>query len=258
MDEKILSPILPDKIPFCQSDSDKALATNTTNFSNVNIAHSVGREYVRLSTCSAFSSPSTVVDTTEWPVRISTSTRKLSSGFPYHHALFDLHLSPRDWSSFSTAVIEATKLTFADRAAIAATVASIAITTLVGTSIYAGMKVYDSRQVKRVRSVWDEEAALGQVLKSWNENFFAQYGIEAQLEVSEAVLRHELAKAGDQAKRKRSMMERCPLVLIKKETRMKRLEERKFVILLNPAGTSKKCELLELPADAPRVAELPA
>jgi hypothetical protein len=258
MDDKILSPVDSEKIPFLP---DQAIvnASKSANLPEITPRSSDENDYTRFSTYSSIGSTSTAVETAEWPVRISTSSRKLSSGFPYHHALFDLHVSPRDWSNFSTALVEATKLTSTDRAAIAATVACIAITSHIGTSIYAGRKVYDSRQAKRVRNEWNYEAPLGQVLQSWNDNFFAKYGIEAQLEVGETTCQQERAKAGDeQAKKKKGMMDRCPLILMRKETRTKRAEEKKFVILLNPSGTSKCSQIAEMAADAPIIAELPA
>jgi hypothetical protein len=202
--------------------------------------------------------PENTISHVEYPVRIKTISQRLSSGFPYHPVLFDLHISPRDWNAFSAAITRTTKLTLGDRATIAATVAGVAATGLWGASIYAGKRTLDSRQAKQVRSEREEKAALGQVLKTWNENFFIRYGLEAQLEVSEAALRDESAKLGEgDIGRAKSLMKRNPLVLMRKEYRNGMVEGRKCMILLNPVGAGIRTEPVEMAGDAPRRAELP-
>jgi Domain of unknown function (DUF4646) len=191
-----------------------------------------------------------------FPVKIRANSTSLSSGFPYHPALFDLRVPPGDWASFTSEVVKSTKLTFGDRVAVAAIVAGIGVTGMVGTAIYSGRKFQDRFQVKRVRTALDDPKGLGYTLSSWNEHFFAKLGLEAQVEVSEAALRNEAERNGDdemlETLRRRRTIEKTPLVYLRKETRDRRAEERKFSIVLRPVS-----EAAELPAgDFERRAEM--
>jgi len=269
------SPLHSDKIPITR-DSDKILSPVSPLFSGneLEVHNGDGRGRFTISSTTSFSSPTGAVVTrkneplsAKYPVRVKTLSKSLSSGFPYHPVLFDLQIPPTKWNDFSEAIIEVTKLPLGDRVTVAATITGFAITGMLGAGLLVGKRIQDNCQLKRVKSIREEEAALGQVLRLWNDNYFRGFGIEAQLEVSEAVLRQEAEKAGEEGpefvRRKKSIVEKTPLVFMKRELRDRRNEEKKYMIVLNPVEKTPELPdaenlLIELAADTPCISELSA
>ena len=198
-------------------------------------------------------------------VRIKTKLLPLSSGFEYTRHLFDLRISPTKWDEFSREIASATELTFGDMARVVATAAGISLTGLVAAGICAGNRVRETRQLERVKTVRQEDGLLAKVLRAWNETYFKDFGLEAWLEINEAALRSDAIKAGvevpDFVRRSRSIVEKTPLVMLKKESRERRLEEKKYMIILRPIQAIAELDgTKELPVEgdtvAPRMAEL--
>jgi len=158
-------------------------------------------------------------------------------------------------------------MTHNDRVKIAAAVAAVACTGLIATSIHVGKKMEENRHLKQVKTLKTEEAALGQTLRMWNRSYFNTFGLEAQLEVSESALRNDAEKAGEEGpdfvRRRRTIVEKTPLVFLRKDLRERRDEEKKFMVVLNPVEKASElvgstASAVELDADPQVYFELPA
>jgi hypothetical protein len=69
-------------------------------------------------------------------IRVKTNGPDLSSGFPYHPALFDLQVHPDKWNSFTSEIIERTKLTSGDKAKLWGTATGLALSGALVTSVF--------------------------------------------------------------------------------------------------------------------------
>lgn len=69
-------------------------------------------------------------------VRVKTKGAQLSSGFPYHPALFDLRVHPDKWAAFTEQVVHATKISTKDSGKAWAAATATAMSGAVLTSIY--------------------------------------------------------------------------------------------------------------------------
>jgi len=166
-------------------------------------------------------------------------------------------VSPAKWARFSHEVVQATKLTAKDWTAIAAGY-SIAVTGLVGMSLFVGHKVTRKVQRNRVRTslACAHEGRLGAVLARWNEGYFSRLGVAAEVWLSEDVAQSEGAvesrcTAGwwEELERAKKQLRKMPLVAVDKETRQQFQDERKYMIVLIPvSAVPGKLEL-----EAPRV-----
>ena len=71
-------------------------------------------------------------------IRVKSRGVDLKSGFPYHPALFELHVAPDKWESFTAGIIDTTKFTGGDYARMVGAASATALTGAIGTSIYVG------------------------------------------------------------------------------------------------------------------------
>jgi hypothetical protein len=62
----------------------------------------------------------------------------LKSGFPYHPGLFDLHVHPDRWESFTYQIVEATKISVGESAQVWAAATATALTGHIAASIWLG------------------------------------------------------------------------------------------------------------------------
>lgn len=74
-------------------------------------------------------------------LRIKTKGQDLKSGFPYHPGLFDLHVHPDRWESFTYQITEATKISVGETAQVWAAATATALTGHIAASIWLGRSV---------------------------------------------------------------------------------------------------------------------
>lgn len=163
---------------------------------------------------------------TSHAVRVYTNGSDLKSGFPYHPALFDMHIRPDEWDRFTHEVIETTKFGFSDHAKLYASAASVALTGALVTSVWVGKTMNRSMQEKKVKSGLEDmsDGGLGDTLQQWNSTYFKDLGVFAHLELSE----HATKRISDKSK----LSKRRP-GSNSKEERERKKEERKFVLVLS-------------------------
>lgn len=176
-------------------------------------------------------------------IRVKTSGPDLKSGFPYHPALFDLHVHPDKWESFQYQIIESTKFDKGDYGRMVGAATATALTGAIGTSIWVGRSMNRSIVEEKVRKgLTDEtEGGLGDTLKLWNEEYFSKLGVFVHMELSESAL-----KKPD----KKSRTFRKPVLMYgSREDRNRKTEERKFVLVItrldeegNPMEAIKELE----------------
>lgn len=71
-------------------------------------------------------------------IRVKTKGGDLKSGFPYHPALFDLHVAPHKWEDFTYQITESTKFDKRDYTRMVGAATATAMTGAIGTSIWVG------------------------------------------------------------------------------------------------------------------------
>ncbi|KUJ13213.1 uncharacterized protein LY89DRAFT_737192 [Mollisia scopiformis] len=123
------------------------------------------------------------------PFSIVTENDSLSSNFPYNSRLRDLRVTPDQWLQFTTEVINAAKLTFAEDAAAWTTGVTTGTLTspflLVFAPVvgyYAGKSVHKKAVAKKVKEKLAVEGPLRATLRQWNEGVFLERGIQLWLE----------------------------------------------------------------------------
>ncbi|KAF7187600.1 hypothetical protein HII31_10939 [Pseudocercospora fuligena] len=164
-------------------------------------------------------------------VRVHTKGPTLASGFPYHPALFDLRVHPIKWERFTESIVETTKLSTKERMKVWA----------FGAGVVAGIGTPDSVHIARNKSrryqedkikaglAEESESSLGELLRQWNERYFAERGLLARLELSESALK----SPNQQSK----LFQREAHWYGNKEDRERKREERKFAIVITQLYT---------------------
>ena len=71
-------------------------------------------------------------------IRVKTKGGDLKSGFPYHPALFDLHIAPNKWEDFTYQITESTKFDKKDYTRMVGAASATAMTGAIGTAIWLG------------------------------------------------------------------------------------------------------------------------
>jgi hypothetical protein len=177
------------------------------------------------------------------PVRIKTRELTLASGFEYNRLLFDLRIDPGKWDEFSSDVTRATRLNTNDKAAVIATIAGFSMLGLVGIGIVLSERVQNNKKLKRLMANREEGGLLAQVLDSWNDHYFHHFGVRAWIEIHEAALRNQAKKTGKRApgfvRPERTFVEKTPLVVLNKESRKRRKEEKKYMVVLDPLESAE-------------------
>lgn len=239
--------ILDDKIVIPPVDSGMIPSTtapiNSTTTSDLESRpKTISRTSSNASRSTITKSDSSSTNSDNGTIRIKTKGIWLSSGFEYTNHLFNLRIDPVRWEEFSNDVIQATQLTSNDKAAVVATITGFSLVGLVGTGLIVGDRVQRKKKLKRILENRRDGGLLSQVVESWNENYFRQFGVKAWIEISEAALRNQAKKSGEQApgfvRRERSFVERTPLVVFNGESRRRRREERKYMAVLSPLEQS--------------------
>ena len=122
---------------------------------------------------------------------IPTKRYPLSSGFPYHPAVFGLGIPPDTWARFSDEIVQATKLSLTQQSlawtsGISVGLVSVAAVPPFGAAagVFAGKAVYDKTVLNNVKNGL-EQGKLGEVLKRWNEDCWREKGVRAKLVVKQ-------------------------------------------------------------------------
>ena len=138
------------------------------------------------------------------PLRIPTKKYPLSSGFPYHSSIFHLGISPDVWASFSDEIVQATKLSLKKQSlawtsGIGIGLVSVAAVPPFGAAagVFAGKAVYDKSILSKVKRGL-EEGKLGEVLNSWNKNYWREKGVVIRL-----VMKQQRAEPQEKKERKK-------------------------------------------------------
>jgi hypothetical protein len=172
------------------------------------------------------------------PIRIKTRNLDLKSGFEYTRILFDLGIDPTRWDEFSRDVYKASKLNGRDEAAVISTIIGFSLIGLAGVGVVYGEKVRESRELKRIITNRSEGGVLAQVLDSWNEGYFHEFGVKVWVEVNEAALREEARKKKEEppdfVRPKREFKEKTPLVAFSNKKWKRRIEEKKYMVVMSP------------------------
>ena len=71
-------------------------------------------------------------------IRVKTKSTDLKSGFPYHPALFNLHVHPEKWAAFTDQVVDSVKFETKDYAAMIGAATATAMTGAIATSVWVG------------------------------------------------------------------------------------------------------------------------
>ncbi|KIW03360.1 uncharacterized protein PV09_05568 [Verruconis gallopava] len=175
-------------------------------------------------------------------MRIKTRSLSLSSGFEYNKVLFDLHIDPTRWDEFSSDVAKASRLNRNDKAAIIATIAGFSMLGLAGVGIVLGERVHSAKKMRRVMANREEGGILAEVLHSWNENYFSQFGVSVWVEVSEVALRNQAKKAGMPAAYSEHADGISTKLSFSKQARKKAEEARKYMVVVSPLARNAESE----------------
>lgn len=81
-------------------------------------------------------------------VRVKTKGANLSSGFPYHPALFDLKVHPDKWAAFTEQVVHATKVSASDSRKVWAAATATAMSGAIVTSVFLKKYAQATQQVR--------------------------------------------------------------------------------------------------------------
>ncbi|KXL48381.1 hypothetical protein M433DRAFT_145090 [Acidomyces richmondensis BFW] len=185
-------------------------------------------------------------------VRVRTRGASLDSGFPYHPALFELSVHPTTWDSFTTQLVEATKLDFGDHAQMWAAATGVAMTGALVTSVFVGRNLKRRIQENKVKAGLADtrDGGLGSLLRQWNETYFHQRGLIATLELSQSAMKHQDHKS--------SFFRRETHWYASREERERKKEERKFVIVVTKVNEEDELQRSKSATRAFDAQELPA
>lgn len=174
--------------------------------------------------------PSTSTKKSTLPLHLPTKKYPLSSGFPYHPALFSLHIPPTTWTSFSDSIVAATRLSLTQQSlawtsGLSVGLVSVAAVPPFGAAagVFAGKAVYDKNVLSNVRQGL-EDGKLGEVLERWNREVWRGKGMSVRLVVRGGEKGEEEAKG--EAKGKKG-----------KEKEKKRRDVGRFALLLEALPT---------------------
>lgn len=115
------------------------------------------------------------------PVEISSVTPSITSGFPYHQKLFELHVSPEEWETFGDDVVQSLQLSIGARALAWTVGVSVGTVSLVGApGYYAGKAMQERSRANKVRRSMKNKGELDTALRRWNVTF-AERGFRVRI-----------------------------------------------------------------------------
>ncbi|EGE83697.1 hypothetical protein BDDG_06642 [Blastomyces dermatitidis ATCC 18188] len=110
-------------------------------------------------------------------LEVPTNGPEIASGFPYNQRLFQLHVSPDEWTQFCDELAYAVRLTLLEKCAVWSVGVGVGIVATGALAIlgpipayYAGKSVKKSRVAKKVRRSQKGKGDLEVTLNTWNEN----------------------------------------------------------------------------------------
>ncbi|PGG95855.1 hypothetical protein AJ79_09836 [Helicocarpus griseus UAMH5409] len=122
-------------------------------------------------------------------LEIPANGPELASGFPYNQRLFQLHISPDEWTQFSDELAHSARLTTLEKCAVwtVGIGTGIVATPLAAFSgYYAGKSMKNRRVAKKVRQGQKGKGELETTLSDWNENVFRDKGFRVWLRLPRA------------------------------------------------------------------------
>ncbi|KLJ09733.1 hypothetical protein EMPG_14856 [Blastomyces silverae] len=121
-------------------------------------------------------------------LEVPTNGPEIASGFPYNQRLFQLHVSPDEWTQFCDELAYAVRLTLLEKCAVWSVGVGVGIVAVGALAVfgpipayYAGKGVKKSRVAKKVRRGQKGKGELEVILNTWNENVFRDKGIRVWL-----------------------------------------------------------------------------
>ncbi|OJD20385.1 hypothetical protein ACJ73_08283 [Blastomyces percursus] len=137
-------------------------------------------------------------------LEVPTNGPEITSGFPYSQRLFQLHVSPDEWTQFCDELAHAVRLTLLEKCAVWSVGVGVGIVATGALAIlgpipayYAGKGVKKSRVAKKVRRSQKGKGDLEVTLNTWNENVFRDKGIRVWLRLprrKQEKLEHKMEK----------------------------------------------------------------
>ncbi|KAL2371031.1 hypothetical protein RJ035_003274 [Blastomyces gilchristii] len=137
-------------------------------------------------------------------LEVPTNGPEIASGFPYNQRLFQLHVSPDEWTQFCDELAYAVRLTLLEKCAVWSVGVGVGIVATGALAIlgpipayYAGKSVKKSRVAKKVRRSQKGKGDLEVTLNTWNENVFRDKGIRIWLRLprrKQEKLEHKMEK----------------------------------------------------------------
>ncbi|EER38918.1 conserved hypothetical protein [Histoplasma capsulatum var. duboisii H88] len=121
-------------------------------------------------------------------LELPTNGPEISSGFPYNQRLFQLHVSPDEWTRFSDELAYAVRLTVLEKCAVWSVGVGVGLVATGALAVfgpipayYAGKGIKNSRVAKKVRRSQKGKGELEVTLSNWNENVFRSKGFRVWL-----------------------------------------------------------------------------
>ncbi|KAK5122279.1 hypothetical protein LTR85_004190 [Meristemomyces frigidus] len=126
-----------------------------------------------------------------YAVKVRTIGSDLKSGFPYHPALFDMHIHPQKWDDFTGQITSSAKFGIGDHAQVVATATAVAMVGAFGTSVFIGRNMARRIEEKKIKAGMEDtsDGGLGDTLQHWNESYFRGRGLFVHLELSESAMK---------------------------------------------------------------------
>ncbi|PGH02316.1 hypothetical protein GX51_04757 [Blastomyces parvus] len=139
-------------------------------------------------------------------LEIPTNGPEIASGFPYNQRLFQLHVSPDEWTRFCDEMAYAVRLTLLEKCAVWSVGVGVGIVATSALAVlgpipayYAGKGVKNKRVAKKVRQSQKGKGDLEVTLNTWNDNVFRDKGFRVWLRLprrDQQKLEHKMEKKG--------------------------------------------------------------
>ena len=147
------------------------------------------------------------------PLSIPTKHEHLFSGFSYHHDLFDIQVSPKQWERFNEDIQKALKPNSFDR--LTARLSNLKVLPI--GPIYftlTSIKAANNRAIEKriLQSLQDDVGEnlgeLAATMKRWNEEAFAPLGLEVNIQLSSSALKRISKEEKKRKERERKTREK--------------------------------------------------
>ncbi|GIZ38040.1 hypothetical protein CKM354_000146700 [Cercospora kikuchii] len=142
--------------------------------------------YSNRSSFSTNGSPIGAHPSTTRSLRVHTKGALLTSGFPYHPGLFDLKIHRIMWEKFTSQIVDSMKLSPAERAKVWAVSTAAAVATPDNYLVARNKSQHILEDKMKEGLISTAPASLASIIREWNEGYFAERGLLARLELTDA------------------------------------------------------------------------